>query len=177
MKQVDEYIVNICDNKSKLRIARHSSSSKTSMSGYVEQMNNMSKSGIFNRTNKKRAQTAHQRRESTTEKFMERQSKSRLLTRSTANIRTKSNIENQRVKSRELISMINVYMDEQKKLKRGLRETIGNMNRQWTENGQLRKTFVDFKSATITHETLTLLKEKRIKTASLNRIDNEYFRK
>ena len=94
MKQVDEYIVNICDNKSKLRIARHSSSSKTSMSGYVEWMNNMSKSGIFNRTNKKRAQTAHQRRESTTEEFMERQSKSRLLTRSTANIRTKSNIEN-----------------------------------------------------------------------------------
>lgn len=75
-------------------------------------MNNMSKSGIFNRTNKKRAQTAHRRRESTTEEFMERQSKSRLLTRSTANIRTKSNIENQRVKSRELISMINVYMDE-----------------------------------------------------------------
>ena len=106
------------------------------------------------------------------EEFQSRQAKSRLVQRSS----TVSNInqpnQRERTRSKELIQSINTYLHEDERSKRMFGSKLGSMEGEWGNKSKLSKTFARSKNTMITASTLEILKEKRLKSKALLRIDN-----
>lgn len=53
---------------------------------------------------------------------------------------------------------------------------MSTMKGEWGKGGLLEKTFIRSSNTFVTHETLNILKDKRLKGKALARIDNDYLR-
>ena len=60
-------------------------------------------------------------------------------------------------------------------MKKAVQGKFTKMNGEWQEDSQLHKAIKGFDHLNLAPETLTLLREKRLRSAALSRIDNHCF--
>jgi hypothetical protein len=71
--------------------------------------------------------------------------------------------------------MINDCLGEEEKGRKGYERKLGQMKGEWAEQGRLERTLLRSTNLPINSETLSILREKRLKQQGVARIDRQYF--